>query len=130
MTKLMSAEPSGGDESLASDNIFINQCRFYRCMDAITAKVNQALGIYPDDVERRVGIGIIVAVIGAISVLLALLYIFSAFRTDLMFATGGIENAAYASKNLGYFLMVLYALLIGSLLYYIFLPWKSKKRTF
>lgn len=99
-------------------------------MDMITAKLNQALGVYPDNLERRVAVAMSVAIVGAIFVLIALLYIFSNFSTVLLSNAGGLKQAAYASKNLGYFLMAMYALLMGSLLYYVFLPWKSKKRVF
>lgn len=129
MKKLMSAEAQACEDTLASDT-FINSYKFYTVMDMVSARVNQILGVYPDNLERRVSIAIIVAVIGAIFVLLALVYTFSLFRTDIYFAAGGIKETAYASQNLGYFLMVMYALFIGSVLYYIFLPWKSKQRKY
>jgi len=97
-------------------------------MDVVSAKINQVLGVYPDDLERRVTIAMSVAIIGAIFVLLGLYYTFSNFSATLLLS--GIKQTAYASKNIGYFLMIVYAFFIASLLYYIFLPWKSKKRTY
>jgi len=131
----MSAEGFGGafpkrscDENSASDINFIKLNQFYRSMDVVNAKINQILGVYPDDLERRASIAIFVAIIGAIFVLLGLYYTFSSFSATILL--GEIKQVTYASKNIGYFLMVVYALFMASLLYYIFLPWKSKKRIY
>lgn len=97
-------------------------------MDVVNAKISQVLGVYPDDLERRVTIAMSVAIIGAIFVLLGLYYTFSNFSATILL--GGLKQASYASNNIGYFLMVMYALFIGSLIYYVFLPWKSKKRIY
>ena len=99
-------------------------------MDSVAVKINQFLGVYPDNLERRVTIAMSAAVVGAIFVLASLLYIFTNFSTTLFTQSGGLREATYASNNLGYFLMVVYALLIGSLLYYVFLPWKSRIRKY
>ncbi|MDD5181578.1 MAG: hypothetical protein PHC66_00200 [Candidatus Nanoarchaeia archaeon] len=95
-------------------------------MDEVSAKINQVLGVYPDNLERRVAVAMSAAVIAAVFVLMGLLYTFTSFRTSILPSAGSISVATYASRNIGYFLMGVYALTIGSLVYFVFLPWKSK----
>lgn len=99
-------------------------------MDVLSEKINLLLGVYPDDMRRRSTIAIFMAILGAVVVLIALLYTFSSFTSSVISAAGGLKQTTQASQGIGMFLMVMYALFMGSLMYYVFLPWKSRKRSY
>lgn len=88
------------------------------------SKINELFGVMPDDFHRRVIIGVLMSVIGAIIILLVVLYSVESFGATLVYAQGNVIESTSAVQGITIFLVFLYVLFISSILYYVYLPWR------
>jgi hypothetical protein len=89
------------------------------------ASINELLGVEPSNFHRRVTVGVLTSVIGAIVIILVILYSQNLFTYSISYTTTSIVKTTSTLQSITFFLVFLYIVFLSSLLYYVYLPWRK-----
>ena len=87
--------------------------------------INKFLGIEPNNFERRVTVGVLTSVIGAIGIILVILYSLNLFTYSIIYTQTDIVRNTSTLQSITFFLIFLYIVFLSSMLYYVYLPWRK-----
>jgi hypothetical protein len=89
------------------------------------ASINELLGVEPSNFHRRVTVGVLTSVIGAIGVILVILYSLNLFSYNIIYTQTDIIRTTSTLQSITFFLIFLYIVFLSSILYYVYLPWRK-----